>query len=570
MPYDLRREPWIPWRRRSGVVEWGLPSALVSRMSGGDADPVVAIAAPRPDFDGALQEFLIGLLSAALQPTDEVAWKAGWKTPPSVEEFQAALDALPDAFDLDGDGPRFFQDFTATDFAKVDSKSIDQLLIDSPGENGSKRNVDLFVKRDRYERLARATAAMALVTVQTYSPAGGAGFRTSLRGGGPLTTLIDPRQDQHGGSLAHEHPLWQKLWANVETTAQQAAGTASSRMDEPALTFPWLHVTRHSDPKKNGVATTPGNGHPLQAYFGMPRRLRLEFGDGGKCDLTGRADDRCVAGYRTVPWGIQYEGWRHPMSPYYRQSATEPWLPVHGQPSGIAWRDWLSLTLDSPDATGLRQPALAVSHFMSARAQAVGRREFRIHVFGYDVDKMKARGWIDVTVPAFATADRERRRLLHGTASHLVEATSLTASALLVAVKAALFQSPDDASGDLGQVKLELWAATEADFYGAMRVVADETLDADAASARVDDLRRAFAPILERAATDAFDRWCPGAGLDVTALRRRVAARYQLTSALRGYSRLGEDVFAALGIAPPGGGRVARAAKPRTSKERPK
>ena len=85
--------------------------------------------------------------------------------------------------------------------------------------------------------------------------------------------------------------------------------------------------------------------------------------------------------------------------------------------------------------------------------------------------------------------------------------------------------------------------------------------DLETAMLRSDDLRRGFAAILERAATSLFDRWCPVGGLGVDALRRRVAARYQLTSALRGYTKLGEDIFAALGIAPPGGGRTARAAK---------
>jgi CRISPR type I-E-associated protein CasA/Cse1 len=196
--------------------------------------------------------------------------------------------------------------------------------------------------------------------------------------------------------------------------------------------------------------------------------------------------------------------------------------------------------------------------------------EFAIDAFGFDTKQNKARAWIDATLPAFATDDADRRRDLHSTARSFVDATSIAALELLDRVKAALFQNPKSASGDFSQVRLDLWASTEPDFYEAMRVVADETLDADAASVRVDDLRRAFAPILERAATDVFDRWCPGAGLDVTALRRRVAARYQLTSALRGYSKLGESIFAALGIAPPGGGRAARAAKPRKSEENAK
>lgn len=521
-------------------------------------DPVVALAAPRPDFDGAIQEYLVGLLSAALQPKDEAAWKALWADPPRVDALQAAIDGLPDAFDLEGDGPRFFQDLTAADFVSVEAKPIDQLLIDSPGEQGVSLNKDLFVKRARVRRLGRPAAAMALVTMQTYAPAGGQGYRTSMRGGGPLTTLVDPRTDEPEGSRAQEQPLWRKLWANVETVQQLAARTAGSA-PQLARSFPWLAPTRTSNLKKGGVSTTPEHAHPLQAYFGLPRRIRLDFGDSGTCEMTGAEDERTVVGFRAVNYGVQYDGWTHPLSPHYRQKVAEPWLPTHGQPGGVAWRDWLSLTLDSPDDAGLRTPAQSVAHFASRRAGA-GRHEFRLHVFGYDMDNMKARGWTETIVPAFAV-DEERRRLLHSTARSLVEATSLAASALLVAVRTALFQSPDDAPGDFGQVKLELWAATERDFYEAVRSVADETLDTDAADARVEEVRRGWAHPLERAALDVFDRWCPAGSLDVDALRRRVAARYQLGSALRGYTKLGEQICAALGIAPPGGGRAGRAAK---------
>src|SRR6478609_8249227 len=114
MSYDLRRENWIPWRRRSGSLEWGVP-ALVADLSG--EDPVVAVAAPRPDFGGAIEEFLIGLLTIALQPEDERAWLEHWRQPPAPAELQHALDALPSAFDLDGDGPRAFQDLAASDLA---------------------------------------------------------------------------------------------------------------------------------------------------------------------------------------------------------------------------------------------------------------------------------------------------------------------------------------------------------------------------------------------------------------------------------------------------------------------
>ena len=72
---------------------------LVDRLA---EDPVVGLAAPRPDFEGALQEFLIGLLAAALHPEDEREWRRLWKAPPTAETLRTALEALPAALQAEG------------------------------------------------------------------------------------------------------------------------------------------------------------------------------------------------------------------------------------------------------------------------------------------------------------------------------------------------------------------------------------------------------------------------------------------------------------------------------------
>ncbi|MFX5603159.1 type I-E CRISPR-associated protein Cse1/CasA, partial [Acinetobacter baumannii] len=58
--------------------------------------------------------------------------------------------------------------------------------------------------------------------------------------------------------------LWPLLWANV--VAEREAVTVDARL------FPWLAPTRISD---KGQTTTPAEMQPQQAYWGMPRRLRL-------------------------------------------------------------------------------------------------------------------------------------------------------------------------------------------------------------------------------------------------------------------------------------------------------
>lgn len=543
MTYDLRHESWIPWRRRSGSIEWGPPAMLVSDFKG---DPVVALATPRPDFDGALQEFLIGLLTAALAPADELSWRARWNAPPTEAELQAALNLLPAAFDLDGDGPRFLQDFCAADLTKYEPKPIEQLLIETPGEQTTTLNKDLFVKRERIKALARPAAAMALLTLQTYAPAGGAGNRTSMRGGGPLTTLIDPRVGGPDGP-AHNQPLWYKLWANVETCREWADRAPGAPPRAAPTIYPWLAPTRVST--KGSAETMSSDGHPLQAYFGMPRRIRLEFGGAAQCDLTGRVDDVTVTGFRMRNYGVQYVGWQHPLSPHYRHKPTDmEWLPVHPQPGGLGWRNWTSLVLQA-GAIATREPAAAVATFQR-RARRIGLWRVRLHAFGFDMDNMKARGWLDESFPAFAL-DAEREGLILEMATRLVQGTDSAGAAAFFAVKGALFPRPEDARGDFSGVKREVWEATEAAFFELIDAIASPALDLESAERFSGTRLRAFLSELEAASGDVFLRWCPPAGLSSQAMRRHVAARYQLGRTLRGYGKLGAKLYEALRIPVP-------------------
>lgn len=535
MTYDLRDAHWLPFRRASGRVDWGSPAFLVEGLL--TDDPIVALATPRPDFDGALLEFLIGLLSAALAPADETEWAERWNAPPTCDELWGAFAKLPPAFDLEGngDGPRAFQDLTTHDFTETGASSVAQLLIDSPGEQGIRQNKDLFVKRDRVARLSRSAGAMAVITLQTYAPAGGAGNRTSLRGGGPLTTLVDPRPSFADARYAG---LWYMIWANVETIDQREARVVGNPGADARDAFPWLDVTRQSNPKDGGKATTPADVDPLQAYFGLPRRLRLDFGPCGPCDLTGRHDDCTVTGFRQRPWGVQYLGWQHPLSPYYETK--DGWLPLHGQSEGISWRDWLGLVV--ADGAPGRRPAQTVTHFLRTRGPAVGCRRPSIVAFGYDMENMKARGWIDARLPALVASDADAHDRMVALVRRLTEGTALAASGLLYAVKNAMFGDAD-VSGDLSHVKQALWNATESSFHEALDAIADGRLTKDAVPA--------YRRTLERHTLSVFDR---AAGTEATApdaMRRLVGARYSLSMQLTGKGKAGEKLFAALGLPAP-------------------
>lgn len=527
MSYDLRFEPWIPFLRASGAVEWLPPWAITDRI--GD-DPVVALACPRSDFDGAVTEFLIGLLSAALAPDDEAGWAELWRDPPPPTALRTALAALPDAFALDGEGPRVFQDFDP--LLDIDETPIESLLLNAPGVQSAAHNTDLFVKRERIQVLGRSAAAMALVTMQTFAPAGGQGQRTSMRGGGPLMTLAEPRAEPRA------EPLWRLIWANAETVAQMTERDGDSTRDWAKHDqFPWLSATRTSNPKERGGPTTPADAAPIQAYFGLPRRIRLQIEDGPcTCALTGREDSARVTGFRMKNYGVQYLGWVHPLTPYYFDKKSGL-LPRHGQPGGVGWRDWQGLLFDSAAADGSR-PAQAISRFRARRATG----PFRLIAAGYDMDNMKARYWVQAELPAFPDETLERIRLFAG---HATEAADQTSRLLLQAVKSALLERPKDAPGDYGHLRHSLWADTQAAFFGIVGEIAQISC-ADGL-----ELRERFRQRLRDAALTIFDRACPLEAAASAHMRRPIAARHSLVLALEGYGKAGKSLFKALDLSVP-------------------
>ena len=516
MIFSLLNSPWLPIRRASGARSLIRPAEIVA----GFDDPVVALDWPRADFRFASLEFLIGLLATACPPADSDDWLDRWHTPPDVAALDAAFTPLAGAFLVDGPGPRFLQDMEEL---AADQISIGALLIEAPGANAVRNNTDLLVKRDRVHALSRGAAAMALFTLQAFAPAGGAGHRTSLRGGGPLSTLAVPK------SAAGVLSLWHLLWANVPDGVPPAAA-------ELSRVFPWLIATRVSD---KGRTTTEHDAHPLQAFWGMPRRIRLDFSantDGTPCDLTGAVDEVRVCRYRTRPYGANYDAWRHPLTPYYHPKTTDPtFLPVHPQPGGIGYRQWVGLV--QGDSDGLRFPAAAITTFRADRVRELGAsaQPWRLLAGGYDMDNMKARGFVESDMPVFEPSQVARdgyeqrvRRALDG--------AGIVASLLGHCVRNALFDEgakADASAGVLGDTRRRFWTETQDDFFALLADLA--SAPGDAWPRLAIDWRDRMGKVAQR----LFDDAAPLDPLAARKLERQVAARKRLVLALRGFGKDG-------------------------------
>lgn len=460
---NLISEPWIPVRRANGQQDVIAPCHITDHI-GTENSPILAIASPRPDFDGALVQFLIGLLQTTCTPATEREWLKWRKAPPSPAILQACFDSVRFAFELEGEYA-FMQDFTPSDLTK--ERPIAALLIESPGEESLDKNADFFIKRGKITHLCPACSAMALLTMQINAPSGGRGYRTSLRGGGPLTTLV------------LGETLWQTCWNNVLQKSLFIGDTEPEKNKEGDR-YPWLTTTRTSEEKPPagtpaGVVTTPADVHPSHIFWAMPRRIRLvfeTFNQNKSCSICSKTSTRVCLNFTTRTYGYNYKCFEHTLSPHYSkdngvskdngsQSMDQSIClqPVHPRSDGIGYRDWLGFIESSKQEGDMRVPAKVVQQYNKSVNE-----DGRLWAFGYDMDNMKARCWYDAIMP-IVIAPKGSEDIFQAWIEKIISSAREASKYTSIAIK--------DAKGSLSYVSTCFWKDTELAFYQHMRKLRD-------------------------------------------------------------------------------------------------
>lgn len=441
MQFNLIDERWIPVILRDGTTTKIAPWEVTKDFS---ENPVVSLDAPRPDFNGALIQFLIGLVQTVAAPQNGAERRKRLAEPPTPDELEEKFSSVRHAFELGGDGPRFMQDYDELDGQAGD---IDGLLIDEPGENALKNNTDFFVKRKSSSfSMCPTCSTSAVLTLQVNAPAGGRGYMTSLRGGGPLTTLIK-------GAGLHDL-LWHTIWLNV-LEISKFHNLANSQISEESCKFPWL--------AKSKETVAEQQMHPAQYYWATPRRIRLvqEISQ-GRCSVCSCESEKLISQYNERPNGTKYqEPMKHPLSAFNANSTKA----VLTQSGGVSYRHWLGLVLIDND--GNYEPARVVHEYI----QQWKRSDWPLQLwaFGYDFvpGQNKARCWYESNMPLLFVDTQLRAEYEHqvgGMVKAAVEIASNTRSAL----KKAWFRRPGDAKGDTTFVDNSYWQNTESDFYTAL------------------------------------------------------------------------------------------------------
>ncbi len=444
MIFNLLEQPWLPIVRRSGLRTLVSPSAITSGIT---EDPILRLGAPRPDLNGALIQFLIGLVQTAMTPETPRDWRARIATPPTQEELTSAFKRYGHAFNLIGAGPRFMQDRDE----ELDGNLFDvgRLLIDSPGDQSVKRNIDHYVHRQPRRPFGLPATASALMCLQLNAPSGGQGHRVSLRGGGPLTTLVTSARS-----------LWDLVWLNI-LHKEQLLDLGGSLDETDTSIFPWLSTSRTSE---NDEEVTPLDVSVLQAFWGMPRRIRLSVTsseEGALCPIFHTQEKHLCSGFTMKAYGSSYGGnWRHPLTPYStrKDGALNP---IKTGVASPGYSDWLGLLFSEAESGG-REPSRVVEALLGDRA----KQEYsasRIWVFGYAVDNMKPLRWVDSEIPILFFEEDDRTQL-SVSIRRLIKSASSVHQDLRAAIKSASLPDAKNFFNASWDPTCEFWSSTEAEF----------------------------------------------------------------------------------------------------------
>ncbi len=505
MPLNLINDAWIPVRRHG--------KHCIIRPDQIAEDGVTTFDWPRPDLNLACMELLIGLLYLADPPEDEMSRAA---RRPDAGRLQQHLAPFAPAFELTGEGPKFMQDLSPLD---GNPNPVDMLFIDSAGGQTIRNNGDLMVHRNRYPALSLPLAAMALYTLQSFAPSGGKGNRTSMRGGGPLLTLARP-------ATSSKCPLWSLLWANVP------ACPANERWqpDEVGEALPWMRPTKTSE---NGETVTPQPGnvpHP-EVFFGMPRRLQLVVST-GSCAVTG-AKGEVVTGVIQRPYGTNYSGWVHPLSPYYFDNKYQK-LPVHPKPGNFTYPNWRGVVFSTRK---FQRAACIANHQHHNPAPA------RILAAGWAMDNMKPLDFIWSETPLFPLSEQAEED-----AEEFVTAAEEAAKALTSCLKEAL-NEPDGNKGTIARTRENFFEHTQTGFETVLQALSRLEGAADRRAARR-EIARSWLKTLRKHALRLFGDLTHDLLLnsDMDKTEIVVNARKKLNLAFTGHPPFGKKIFTPLDL----------------------
>jgi CRISPR system Cascade subunit CasA len=451
---NLINDVWIPAILADGS-KCKISPAQIAEID----NPVIELAAPRADFQGALYQFLIGLLQTSFAPEDHDEWLEYLETPPTVNLLRDAMSSITTAFEIDiSKGPAFMQELD--DFGEEDKD--DCPIEDLVGENTRKKNSDLFVKQGVITQVDPYWAALSLFNLQTSGVLAWGQHRVGLRGNGPLTSIL----------LASEEDaqLWKSLWLNVIDKENGDLIPGDWKKKKINDVFPWMTKTRVSPNKEK---TIPMDVNPLQHFWPMPRRIRLKIEPvEGVCDISGESIDYGVKSFKRINHGVYYtENWLHPLTPYTSPTDKKNFPSViSGKDVSETFKDWPLIVIGYGEPSNRSMPAMCIQLFHSHRSMDIDIADVNVWCFGYRANNANVYGYVDGKVP-FLHISQEKIDVFLSWVSLLIESTINVNESLCEAVSYAWYGIDESKKKRNKHAisKIKKSPAIEGDLYGVLQ-----------------------------------------------------------------------------------------------------
>src|SRR5208283_3431404 len=177
---NLLTDTWIPVRASGGTGPFKQIS--FEELLCGEGKWWVSL--PRDDFELACQQLLVCLTQVLFLPANDQVLRERLRKRLSADEYDEAIKSMVDWFNLDHSEAPFMQ----TRGVKANETTpIQKLLIGMPEGN----NHSFFNDVGEVRHLGASCAAIALFNQASNCPSFGGGFKGSLRGGAPVTTLVN-------------------------------------------------------------------------------------------------------------------------------------------------------------------------------------------------------------------------------------------------------------------------------------------------------------------------------------------------------------------------------------------
>lgn len=284
---NLLKDPWIPVRADGGTGTFCLLTYQQLLCESGNWQ----VSLPRDDLELACVQLLVCMTQVMFLPEDDKTLRARISKTLLPDEFAAGISPCCDWFDLDHPTQPFMQS------RKVTGKltSVQKLLPGLPEKTSTAPGAHCFfneVTEVRY--ISGAVAAIALFNQATNCPSFGGGFKGSLRGGAPITTLV------YGNGLCKT--IWQNVLTRKRIEQRQIAMLGFDK-DQPT----WVKPIQETTINWNEIGLVRG-------LFWQPARVELVKPEMvASCDVLGGKAVPVYAGFRCEKFSFTVNGvWPHP------------------------------------------------------------------------------------------------------------------------------------------------------------------------------------------------------------------------------------------------------------------